>query len=52
MNPRGGDFYLATSGDRNLAVDKYAAHYADYKTSSAAPSSGNATAGHITQPSA
>jgi len=27
-------------------------HYADYKTSSAAPSSGNATAGHITPPSA
>ena len=26
--------------------------YADYNTSSAAPSSGNATAGHITQPSA
>ena len=26
--------------------------YADYKTSSAAPSSGNTTAGHITQPSA
>ena len=21
-NPRGGDFYLATSGDRNLAVDR------------------------------
>jgi hypothetical protein len=21
INPRGGDFYLATSGDRNLAVD-------------------------------
>jgi len=32
---------------------EYAAqHYADYKTSSAAPSSGNATAGHITPPSA
>jgi hypothetical protein len=27
-------------------------HYADYKTSSAAPSSRNTTAGHITQPSA
>ena len=27
-------------------------HYADYNTSSAAPSSGNTTAGHITQPSA
>jgi len=26
-------------------------NYADYKTSSVAPSSGNATAGHITQPS-
>ena len=22
INPRGGDFYLATSGDRNLAVDR------------------------------
>ena len=21
ISPRGGDFYLATSGDRNLAVD-------------------------------
>ena len=21
INPRGGDFYLATSGDKNLAVD-------------------------------
>ncbi len=21
INPRGGDFYLATSGDRNLAID-------------------------------
>jgi hypothetical protein len=21
INPRGGDFYLATSGDNNLAVD-------------------------------
>jgi len=21
INPRGGDFYLATSGDHNLAVD-------------------------------
>ncbi len=31
---------------------EYAAHYADYNTSSAAPSSGNATAGHIPQPSA
>jgi hypothetical protein len=29
-----------------------ASHYADYKTSSAAPSSGNTTAGRITQPSA
>jgi integrase/recombinase XerD len=29
-----------------------AQHYADYNTSSAAPSSGNATAGRITQPSA
>jgi hypothetical protein len=29
-----------------------AQHYADYNTSSASPSSGNATAGHITQPSA
>ena len=27
-------------------------NYADYKTSSAAPTSANATAGHITQPSA
>ena len=23
INPRGGDFYLATSGDRNLAVDRW-----------------------------
>jgi hypothetical protein len=23
ISPRGGDFYLATSGDRNLAVDKH-----------------------------
>jgi hypothetical protein len=22
INPRGGDFYLAISGDRNLAVDR------------------------------
>jgi hypothetical protein len=22
INPRGGDFYLATTGDHNLAVDK------------------------------
>ena len=22
INPRDGDFYLATSGDRNLAVDR------------------------------
>ncbi len=25
INPRGGDFYLATSGDRNLAIDRAAA---------------------------
>jgi hypothetical protein len=37
ISPRGGDFYLATSGDRNLAVDKFL--IADYELLTAADNS-------------